>query len=86
MSLSTTEYRRRRSYPDNGHNMGELESVTPVASAPAPAPAKKAKLGIQFWLAFWSLAIISLTAALDSATLALALPVRRFRLIAPAPK
>ncbi|RYP37694.1 hypothetical protein DL767_002805 [Monosporascus sp. MG133] len=58
--------------------MGEPEGPTPVAPAPAPspapAPAKKPKLGVQFWLAFRSLAIISLTAALDSATLALALP------------
>ena len=58
--------------------MGEPEGPTPVA----PAPAKKPKLGVQFWLAFWSLAIISLTAALDSATLALALPVRASRLVA----
>ncbi|KAI0477933.1 major facilitator superfamily domain-containing protein [Xylariaceae sp. FL0804] len=40
----------------------------------APAPAKTPKLGVRFWLAFWSLAIIGLTAAMDSATLALALP------------
>ncbi|PYH65803.1 MFS general substrate transporter, partial [Aspergillus vadensis CBS 113365] len=33
--------------------------------------------GVQFWLAFWSLAIIDLTAALDGATLALALPVQK---------
>ncbi|KAK8058408.1 mfs multidrug protein [Apiospora phragmitis] len=50
--------------------MDEPEGPTPVA----PAPAKTPSLGIQFWLAFWSLAIISLTAPLDSATLALALP------------
>lgn len=56
--------------------MGEPERPTPVA--PAPLPAKKPKLGVQFWLAFWSLAIISHTAALDSATLAVALPVRVF--------
>jgi hypothetical protein len=61
--------------------MDEPEAPTPVAPAPAPAPAKKPKLGVQFWLAFWSLAIISLTAALDSATLALALPVRASALL-----
>jgi hypothetical protein len=33
-----------------------------MAPAPALAPAKKLQLGVQFWLAFWSLAIISLTA------------------------
>jgi len=59
--------------------MGEPEGPTPVA--PAPAPVKKLTLGVKFWLAFWSLAIISLTAALDSATLALALPVRASALL-----
>lgn len=52
--------------------MAEPEVATPVAAAKEP----KLQLGLLFWLAFWSLAILDLTAALDSATLALALPVR----------
>lgn len=61
--------------------MAEPEGPMPVAPAPAPAKEPKLQLGVQFWLAFWSLAIIDLTAALDSATLALALPVRASALL-----
>ena len=61
--------------------MAEPEGPTPMAQALIPVKEPELQLGVDFWFAFWSLAVLGLTAALDSATLALALPVRACALL-----
>ncbi|KAI0139649.1 major facilitator superfamily domain-containing protein [Xylariaceae sp. FL1272] len=83
MSLATAQHRRSSYRPDEGPILGDpvQQPVNPddlTRDAPAAdavqAPAEKPGFSIEFWLAFWSLAFISLAASLDSATLALAIP------------